>query len=249
MDLCVDILKWNKEKLPSGTLTLIRDSVDADGSWILHSILSLYLKSSNACAALACLAQTPFHYASVARKMAYNQVEKREQGKLVIVERFAEAGQDALQPWSMRSLFARLHSICTRFDKVDKKSPFCLIVDDLHQIAQHVDDDRDVPDFVHYLSTLANEFPLCNVLCLCHGDVDDDAPLLDALSTSADLTIYVDALESGRSDAVDGRLSFRQRSKWPTLSSSSSSSSSSLPSRLQFKILDNSVQLSYTFSG
>ncbi len=63
------ILNWPDPYFPSGQLILVKDTLHADGSVLLHHFLCGYLKADKSACVVA-FEQSFFHYFSAARKLA-----------------------------------------------------------------------------------------------------------------------------------------------------------------------------------
>jgi hypothetical protein len=71
-----------------------------------------------------------------------------------------------------------------------------------------------------------------------HGDAEEDAPVLNAISRLGDLTIFVDPLRRGRSLEVHGQLTLRRRDV-PRLAQPTTPTAS----MLHFRLTDRAVRV------
>jgi len=242
--------------LPVQQFFAIRDSLHADGSFFLHHFNALFLKhpvssGTGGNVIFVGLAQSLFHYESVARKISLNLGAKRKRARFHFVNilqnpiatssasssssdssitNLSFASTDSAQS-QLKTLFQTLYALFTQYTKDNTKC--CVIIDDLHALLNIIGPDQRsaLLDFVHYCYATFVVKGKGTLLTLMHEDIEDDARMLDAITYQSDVTVYVDQLKSGLSQVVHGSLSFLSKEK------------TTLPPLLHFKLLENNLNI------
>ncbi len=224
-----NLLRFGEEKLPEKQTLFLTES-DTDGTFVLHHLISLFLKGGHS-VCLVSFAQSFNHYSNVATKLGVNLNAAKLNGDFVFVDGLSQVGERLLElqtksnPSEWDGIFSRTEDSASRllYKLVEdgykslknwQKTPSLVIVDDLTVLINLGIPIVQVTWFVHYLQVLISETAGCLALLL-HNDKaaeDDELNCLDrTLEHRSDVAIEVTGLHSGYSTVVHGQLLVKWR--------------------------------------
>lgn len=232
-----NILNCNEKTPPKGQTILVTETA-AEGSFMIHHLISLYLKGElNVC--LVGFAQSFSHYNNVATKLGNNLKTAKESGKFIFVEGLKILGDDLCygsgsctdQQTSndlhamQNRLFAPEKNKCKVLYEIIECSykslknwqtePCLLLIDDLSILVHLGIPSLDVVWLVGYLQALTvgtaeSKGCLANFVHRDKETEDEDINfLVKNLQHKSDLHLLVEGLPTGYSKEVHGQMLFR----------------------------------------
>eukprot|EP01133_Synstelium_polycarpum_P006528 gene6528-7559_t len=99
--------------VPKGKFVVITDTLEAEGSFVLHHLLQAMSKRSDTCTTLLALNQSLFHYHSVGRKLGYNLTTEHNRGTFSFINALS-----APYPW-----VAAMHAAQLEADGIEEDPP------------------------------------------------------------------------------------------------------------------------------
>ena len=246
----------NLDELPSGQNILITES-DADGSFILHHLLSMYLKSkNNAC--VVGLLQSFTHYNNVAKKLSLSLADHKEAKHFVFVEALKHISEQIItkssgqvtstsdEEWiqySVGNTHDALKGLYFHIKKslediiLWKTKPTILILDDISVLLSLGVPVLDIVYFVQYLRQMVCKHNGCLAI-LCQGnktgDDEEGKFLCKQLKYHSNLLFQVEGLQTGYCKDVHGEIGIVRRNPADILGLN-------LTKYVQFKVTDKSV--------
>ncbi|XP_070533113.1 elongator complex protein 6-like isoform X2 [Ptychodera flava] len=219
------VLDHSPDRPPQGNFILLSDSL-ADGSFLIHHFLSLFLKGGHRVCFVS-LSQTFSHYNAVGLKLGVNLTSAVERNQLVFVDglkyslqlfesretvednpfRCLRDEEKTLQP-----LYQMIRdSLLKSSDEIDK--PVLVLIDDLSMFLSIGFSVVNVYDIMHYLVTMICgqlKSPGCLVTFIhTDKDVEDEENdlIFKQLSYHSNLHLHAEGLSSGYCKDVHGQLS------------------------------------------
>ena len=109
---------------------LVRDSLDADGGFVLAHLLRLLLGiDSQHSVVVVALRHTASHYAQILRKISLNVGTLAAAGRFAVLDALRGPAQAPDQPQDLRMLLSALQAAA--YASNSKGTPLCIIFDDL----------------------------------------------------------------------------------------------------------------------
>ncbi|XP_052868891.1 uncharacterized protein LOC128274666 [Anopheles cruzii] len=186
--------------------TVIQERTDTDGSFLIATLLTNYLKlSGDNHVLLFATHQNKAHYISACQKLTFNTAAAIESGTLCIVDMLAELYDDCNTSCPPSASGARLLQLISERVASYSKRNTMVIVDDLGFFTNlHPTGENDVIDFaedllcrsyqaIQHIVVKVNVSECFSRLCAYIGDI-------------AQVAITLEPLASGNFREVDGRL-------------------------------------------
>lgn len=256
-----EALGWTNSP-PRHTVLLIKDSVAASGSFLLHYLLNKVLASPDAAAPNPLVIfvglNEPFsHYNKVARKQGCNLAAFRDNGAVVFIDMLVASPIQQETCTSIHNSTTDIEACCEnklfqlyqRFQKLLRREPgrcAWIFIDDLSLLEVVAEGDKNqLLNFVHYCRALACN-KQCSLVLLAHQDVfqsSEEIVMANQLEYWSDIVINVISLATGHASDVHGQIIIEHRTsevECGTASSMTSNLRSNLH-YLHYKVMENTV--------
>lgn len=249
-----NLLGFRVESPPVDTVMLVKES-NADGSFVLHHLISLYLKGGcNVC--LVGFAQSLTHYANVANRLSVNLTKMKQEGKFLFIDALNLLGSELISNFenpsscdsklinfssskahsSLKGLFFKIKESLEGMADWDSRSTL-VVLDDLSILVSLGTPVLDVVYFTEYLKKIVHS-KQGSLACLCQSSQEDDTKelLCKQLCYMSSIVFHVSGLETGYCRDVHGELTVEMRD--PSLDSNLNREK-----KVQFKLSDKNVTL------
>lgn len=222
---------------PTAGLLLCKDSLQADGSFLLACSMRAAHSASHKVVLVACL-HPASHYQAALRKLGMNMNLLIQQGRMAFLE------APAAEPGSLRALYAQTLITLQRMQQQCQET-ILLCIDALTELRLLEEQQTVWLQFLLQLRGLAylTEPGVC-IMALVHEDIDDDAQWIALLQHSAEAMWQVRALESGNTPNVTGQVVFaaHRSGQQPGLGALPAADAMHVRT-FNYKLSDNGVQL------
>jgi archaellum biogenesis ATPase FlaH len=252
------VFHWSETNLPKENFILIKDTLKADGSFLLQYFVQLFLKGDHHVCFVA-FDQNFGHYFNVSKKMGINLINAHSKGRFSFVNGlsapyewtdpvtdFGESSRlssiDNAIPFSfntkssknsLKQLYETIRKILD--SKNDLHCSHCVIIDNLNYLLNVCMNVIEVADFVQYCTQLVQRQQQSSCfVTLIHEDAEENILPIKLLCYRASIVFSVDGFSSGYSKDIDGELSF-------ILSKPRPNALPVLPA-FHFKLFENSVK-------
>lgn len=249
------VFNWSSTNLPDFPLTVITDSLNCDGGFLLHHWLSLYTKGLHPIV-LVGIENGFTHYFNIGKKLGINLAEAHAKGLFSFINLLSNPyswtdevtveGNPSITTISTQHSFTLeggtpfydlYNHICQVANKHNGK--ICLIFDNINYLLHYAHSPLMVLEFIQYCSAYVQENK-GSLVAFVHSDTDDTI-FLNTLKHRASLCIDVCALSTGYSTEVDGELKFSIHPINHLLQNSTQKTLTSPPT-LQYKLLETSIK-------
>ncbi|KAI9206385.1 uncharacterized protein BJ171DRAFT_29467 [Polychytrium aggregatum] len=246
----------------------IKDSLEADASFLFPLLMQLLFKPANPTAPLGPssaestllpkngsvvfvgLSQIFNHYLLIGRKLGINLAALKESSRLRYIDALSQLhsrespdlNADIPLDKICEALYRIIESSITTIESnpATRSTTPCIFVDDLSVLQFLGVPERTLVGFVQACKRLMQE-KRGLLAILCHGDPSLGSPLSSQIQHLADATLEVRGLESGHSQGVHGQISPIRSPFWIT-SALDSGRPFPQPHAVHYKLMDSGVQ-------
>lgn len=204
----------NKPNLPG--FVLVREDCNADGSFLITSIVGQRLKTPNAAVILVCLHHNAQHYLSAGMRLGFNLSMARDRGNLILIEPLADLAENVLSSSYLATsngdaLNLLSQQIQRSIDTALKTKENCTIVlDDVTTLITLGHKELSVLRFCQRI--VEHKSDQTNVLLKVNLSELHEL-LVKNLEGLADVEIRVTKMKSGNFKEVDGKILCYHRSQ------------------------------------
>lgn len=238
---------WDSNRVPEKEVILI-SSKSADGSFLLHHFLSMFLKANHNVVLLTA-SQTLAHYGVVCSKFSVN-IEKFQNLNKLKVMNILDASllmyDDGLleSPGESPGLFQAFEQNSMKYiyeeikKNLDPESRNMIMLDDITVLLNIGFKENDLINFVHYMAVLSKT---CDCTFLTHfqkevSSVDNAMKFYEHCQFYSTSELQIQGLESGYSKDVNGNLCFVTKSEGDLKKREK-------VKEMQYKLTDRSIKL------
>ncbi|KAK6187730.1 hypothetical protein SNE40_005689 [Patella caerulea] len=246
-------------QLGDNDLVLISESdCHVDGTFVIHSLLSLYQKENYNICFLA-ISQSISHYLSVSKKIATDLKPSIDSNKLIMVDGLKLLGlsvvkdcvdmniqsiqdietdfEDVFRKNSLQKLLDLLNSNVDKLYSQSNGSPTVLMIDNISFLLTLGISFKDIVIFCHSLSQHLKETSCGTLVMLSsvYGEDDKSEALTNYFKHISSTCLEINSLSSGYCKDVHGELRITRKRKLER--------QKKIEKTLQFKISDKSIKL------